>query len=167
MSKKFAILCGLIFLISLTAHAQDSDKVELYGGYAFLHVDTSPSFNQNGWELSGQYKFLPWLGAVGDFSGDYGSHSTTTYYMFGPQVSWPARVSPFDMSCLEAYTLVLRFPGYPVFPMTPSRSLSEAALMRKSSTVSLAHFQGDWIHSSVFGGSQNNARVSTGIVIKF
>jgi hypothetical protein len=28
-------------------------------------------------------------------------------------------------------------------------------------------FQADWIHSSVFGTSQNNARVSTGIVVKF
>ena len=95
MFRRLAILCGMIFLISLTANAQVSDKVELYGGYAFLHVDNSPSFNQNGWEASGQYKFASWLGAVADFSGDYGSHSTTIYYLFGPQVSWPARVSPF------------------------------------------------------------------------
>jgi hypothetical protein len=27
--------------------------------------------------------------------------------------------------------------------------------------------QGDWIHTSQFGGSQNNGRLSTGIVIKF
>src|ERR1700730_5480716 len=113
MSKKLAILCGFIFLISLTAHAQDSDKVELYGGYAFLHVDNSSSFNQNGWELSGQYKFLPGLGAVADFSGDYGSHSATTYYLFGPQVSWPARVSPFGHILIGGAHVSLSAPGFP------------------------------------------------------
>ena len=95
MLRKIALLCGLIFVFSLAAHAQDSDKVEVFGGYSYLRFDNSPSFNQNGWEVSGQYKFQPWLGAVADFSGDYGNATHTTYFLFGPQVSWPARVSPF------------------------------------------------------------------------
>src|ERR1700735_844737 len=95
MLRELALLFGLILVFSFAAHAQDSDKVEVFGGYSYLRFDNSPSFNQNGWEISGQYKFAPWLGALADFSGDYGHNTHTTYFLFGPQVSWPARVSPF------------------------------------------------------------------------
>ena len=145
MLRRMALLAGLIFLVSLTAHAQDSDnKVEVFGGYSYLRFDNSPSFNQNGWEVSGQYKFAPWLGALADFSGDYGKSTNTTYFLFGPQVSWPARVSPFGH--------VLIGGGIDAKIVGPFH---------------WRIFQGDWIHSSVFGTGQNNARISTGIVIKF
>ncbi len=168
MFRRLAILCGMIFLISLTANAQVSDKVELYGGYAFLHVDNSPSFNQNGWEASGQYKFASWLGAVADFSGDYGSHSTTIYYLFGPQVSWPARVSPFGHILFGGVHASSSLPG--VASISDDSFAVAVGGGIDAKIVGPFHwrvFQGDWIHSTVFGGTQNNARVSTGIVIKF
>jgi hypothetical protein len=35
MARKLSLLAGLVFLVSLTAQAQDgSDKVELFGGYS-------------------------------------------------------------------------------------------------------------------------------------
>jgi len=96
MVRRLSLWFGLFFLVSLSARAQGlENKVELFGGYSYLRFDNSPSFNQNGWEFSGQYKFKDWLGAVADFSGDYGSSTHTYYYLFGPQVSWPARVWPF------------------------------------------------------------------------
>ena len=59
----------------------------------------SEKTNLNGWEFSGQYKFLPFLGAVADFSGNYGTlHSANTRehtFLFGPQISLPGKVSPF------------------------------------------------------------------------
>jgi hypothetical protein len=168
MFRRLAILCGMIFLLSVTAHAQDSDKVELYGGYAFLHVDTSPSFNQNGWEASGQYKFASWLGAVADFSGDYGSHSATTYYLFGPQVSWPARVSPFGHILFGGVHASSSIPGVASISDNSFAVAVGGGIDAKIfGPVNWRVFQGDWIHSTVFGGTQNNARVSTGIVIKF
>lgn len=46
-----------------------------------------------------QYKFLPFLGAVADFNGTYGTldgvGAREHTFLFGPQVSLPARVSPF------------------------------------------------------------------------
>ena len=96
MLRKMSVVFGLCILASLSAQAQD--KVELFGGYSYLRFHTSPSANLNGWESSGQYKFTDWLGGVADIDGHYGSIrgiSTSTYtYLFGPQVSWPARVSP-------------------------------------------------------------------------
>jgi hypothetical protein len=69
MLRRIALLAGLIFVVSLTTQAQDTYKVEVFGGYSYLRFDNSPSFNQNGWEVSGQYKFAPWLGALADFFG--------------------------------------------------------------------------------------------------
>ncbi len=52
---------------------QAQDKVEVFGGYSYQRVGNNPSFNQNGWELAGQYKLAGFLGLVGDFDGHYGS----------------------------------------------------------------------------------------------
>src|ERR1700737_4278473 len=97
MARKMSFLLGLIFFMSLTARAQD--KMELFGGYSFERFSTSPSRNLNGWEVSGQYKFANWLGGVADLDAHYGAPSRidhrTLSLMAGPQVSSPARISPF------------------------------------------------------------------------
>jgi hypothetical protein len=166
MVRKLSLLLGLFFLVSISAYAQGlENKVELFGGYSFLRFDNSPSFNQNGWELSGQYKFKDWLGAVADFSGDYGSSTHTYYYLFGPQVSWPARVSPFGHVLIGGADVGFTNGG-------PSDSSFAAAIgggidAKITGPLHWRIIQGDWIHSSVFGTGQNNARISTGIVIKF
>jgi opacity protein-like surface antigen len=177
MLRRMALLAGLIFLVSLTAHAQDSDnKVEVFGGYSYLRFDNSPSFNQNGWEVSGQYKFAPWLGALADFSGDYGKSTNTTYFLFGPQVSWPARVSPFGHVLIggahvsSSFTEELTPPIIQTFTSSDTSFAVAIGGGIDAKIVGPFHwriFQGDWIHSSVFGTGQNNARISTGIVIKF
>jgi len=98
-----------------------------------LRYDSSSSFNQNGWELSGQYKFAPWLGAVADFSGDYGSSTHTSYFLFGPQVSWPARASPFGHVLIGgAHVSYSGGPSDARNRKRPSPSRSVAASMRKS-----------------------------------
>jgi len=168
MFRKLLLVCGFIFLASLTAHAQDSDKVELYGGYSYLRFDNSPSFNQNGWELSGEYKFAFWLGARADFSGEYGNSTHTTYYLLGPQVSWPARVSPFGHILIGGAHISLSAPGFPTVSDDSFAVAIGGGIDGK--TIGPLHwriFQGDWIHSSVFGTGQNNARISTGLVVKF
>jgi hypothetical protein len=176
MLRKLALLCGLILVFSFTAHAQDSDKVEVFGGYSYLRFDNSPSFNQNGWELSGQYKFAPWLGALADFSGDYGKATHTTYFLFGPQVSWPARVSPFGHVLIggahvsSTFAEVLEPPTVVFFNSSDTSFAVAIGGGIDAKIVGPFHwriFQGDWIHSSVFGTGQNNARISTGVVIKF
>src|SRR5215470_524815 len=84
MVRKALLVFGLCALSSFSAQAQDEDKVELFGGYSYMRFHGT---NLNGWEASGQYKFLDWLGGVADFDGHYGSFSgigTSTYtFLFG------------------------------------------------------------------------------------
>src|SRR5579871_670897 len=96
MLRKFSWVVALFFAATLTANAQ---SVNLFGGYSYERFRATPSVNTNGYEFSGEYKFMPWLGAMADFDGHYGSFGGVGFgvhdFLFGPQVSFPARISPF------------------------------------------------------------------------
>jgi len=163
MLRKLSLLCGLVLAGCLTAHAQGlGDKLEVFGGYSYMHVDNSPSFNTNGWELSGQYKVNDWLGGVADFDGHYGSGNSIHTFLFGPQVSWPARVSPFAHFLIGAghASAIGEDTGFAL------------ALGGGIDTEIVPHFywrifQADYLQTNFFGTRQDNARISTGIVIHF
>ena len=121
------LLVLTLFLSGTTTSCKAQDKVELYGGYSYFRASievaqTGPlgpgtpcppncgtpphvaqNANLNGWELSGQYKFVPFLGAAVDLGGNYGSlHGASVRehtFLFGPQVSlsnesFPIRARP-------------------------------------------------------------------------
>src|SRR5260370_33608111 len=71
MVRKLPFLVGLIFLVSLSARAQD--KVEVFGGYSYERFNNSPNVNFNRGGLSGQYQEKRWLGGGADFDGQYAS----------------------------------------------------------------------------------------------
>jgi hypothetical protein len=167
MVRKLTLLLGLFFLVAISAHAQDSDKVQLFGGYSYERFNASPNVNLNGWEASGQYKFNEWLGGVADFDGHYGSiaglSSSVHTYLFGPQVSWPARVSPF------AHVL---FGGAHFSADGATDNSFSVAIGGGIDTKITGPFywriiQGDYLMTRFFNGRQDNARLSTGIVFRF
>jgi hypothetical protein len=165
MSRKLPFLLGLIFLMSLTARAQD--QVELFGAYSYERFDDSPSFNLNGWEVSGQYKFVNFLGVVGDLDAHYGSPTgvdfRTVSFMVGPQVSFPARLSPF------VHVLVgvnhIRIAGGT--DNSFSTAVGGGIDMQVAPRFSWRIIQADDVVTRFFGGTQHNARISTGIVFRF
>jgi hypothetical protein len=97
MRRSFIWISLCAVLVPLLASAQDYPKAEIFGGYSYLHLDTngasSSSLNEicntvavgncpftfqihpgfSGWSAAGQFNFNPWLGAVADFSGHYGT----------------------------------------------------------------------------------------------
>jgi hypothetical protein len=165
MLRKLAFLLGLIFVVSFSAKAQD--KVELFGGYTYMRVDNSPSFNTNGWEFSGQYKFNDWLGAVADFDGHYGSpfgpHASINSFLFGPQVSFPARVSPFAQALFGG----AHFSNHGVTDTSFSLAVGGGIDTRLTHGIYWRIFQADYDLTHFFGSRQDNVRVSTGIVLRF
>lgn len=168
MLRRLCLLALVASLLSLSAHAQGvTDKVEIFGGYSFMHYNLSPSINTNGWELSGEYKVNHWLGGVADIDGHYatfqGVSSHLNNYLFGPQVSFPAPVSPF------AHVLV----GGGHFGATGVTNNSFAYGLGFGIDTSILPqikwriVQLDVVHTHLFNGGQSNTRVSTGIVIHF
>jgi len=117
----------------------------------------------NGFILSGEYKFAPWFGAVGEVAGDYGGGSSVTTYLVGPQVSFPARVSPF------AHFLI----GGAHYGQTGFNDNSFATSLGFGIDAKIAPvikwriIEGDYVTTRFGGGVQNNARISSGIVLRF
>jgi hypothetical protein len=164
MVRRLSLLLGMVFLFSLSAHAQsDSDKFQLYGGFSYLRLDSSPGTNLKGWDVSGQYKVRDWLGGVADFSGNYESPGSVTTFLFGPQVSWHGRVSPF------AHVLIggAHFSGSGEADTSLAESIGAGFDRKINHLISWRIIQGDYIHTEFFGNSQNNFRVSTGILLRF
>ena len=164
MVRKALLVLGLCALSSFSAQAQHEDKVELFGGYSYMRFHGT---NLNGWEASGQYRFLDWLGGVADFDGHYGSFGgigTSTYtFLFGPQISRPSSVSPFGHLLLGgAHNSTGGF-GSSSFSMALGGGI-DAELPHG---IHWRLIQMDYVLTQFGGGSQNNFRFSTGILIKF
>jgi hypothetical protein len=168
MARRLPLLLGMIFLFACPTHAQWlGDKVEVFGGYAYMRFHNAPSTNLNGWELSGQYKWNKWIGLEGDFGGEYGRWGgigiSVHTFLFGPEVSWPARVSPFAHLLLGA----AHRGGSGLTDTSFSYAAGAGIDTRLVHGVYWRAVQADYLPTLFFGGRQANVRFSTGIVFRF
>jgi hypothetical protein len=162
------LLLALIFVAGLSARAQGlADKIELSAGYNYMRFEATPSVNLNGVDVSGLYKLSDWLGVDVDVSGDYGhvgGVSSRVYtYLFGPQVSWPRRVSPF------AHLLGggAHFDGGGFASRSFAYAIGAGVDTRINPRFSWRIFQVDALPTHLGSIDQHNIRFSTGIVIRF
>jgi hypothetical protein len=165
MVRMIGLFFAILVVAALPAVAQD--KVEVFGGYTYMRFRTSPDLNLNGWEISGQYKFKDWLGGVADLDGHYGSPSgvgTSVYtYMFGPQVSLPSRVSPFAHVLLGGAHFSAAGFGNSSFAMAIGGGIDTEVIKG----IRWRIIQGDYLMTNFASHTQNNGRLSTGIVFRF
>ena len=149
----------ILGMFSLPAAAQ---KVEILGGYQFTHID--PSFNPSGWNasLTGNFKHV--LGITADFSGAYKNGLRVYTYTFGPVLT--ARlpvVQPFVHALFGGMTIT-DGGSTTGFAMQVGGGLDIG--LRKG--IGFRLVQADWMSLRFSGNTNNqNARVSTGIVLKF
>jgi len=195
---KLAVLPLLVVSLSNSARAQN--KVELFGGYSYLRASvqvgqfgplgpgtacppncgTPPTVpqqvNLNGWDLSLQYKPIPFLGAVGDFSGQYGTldgaRTRVHTFLVGPQVSFPAKISPFAHvlvgAAKESQDATSSGTFFSLGTGTSVAAAAGAGVdMKIFPFVSVRLFQLDYLRTRLHGATQNQPRVSAGIVIHF
>jgi hypothetical protein len=186
---------GFLLLFATLASAQLPGG-NVYVGYSFVRADiptntilatTSGSTNFSGWNGSLELKFLPWVGGVADFGGNYGTQHinlncevivpcpTTSFnanlnlhtYLFGPRVSVPiGRVTPFAHALFG-----LAQTGGHALSFSESDSSFSTALgggidYRLIRPIAW-RLQGDLLHTRFFGSTQNNFRFSTGLVLRF
>ena len=155
-------LMWLFLILNLLCFAAAAQKVELYGGYQFTHLQ--PSFNANGWNASVTGNFKHVLGITGDFSGAYKDNLSVYTYTVGPVFT--ARlpvVQPFVHALFGGITA------------SDGGSTSGFALLlgggidlglRKG--IGFRIVQVDWLSTHISDVTRNrNVRASTGIVLKF
>lgn len=184
MRLGWSILFSLVFLGGVCFAQVPSGNV--FVGYSYLSADTNLSSraNLNGWEVSGEKKIFPFVGLVADFSGQYGTELSTQFQapglggtfsvntqlynlLVGPRVSVSVHgVRPFAHALFGAAVIRQSSNGGQV------NDVSFATAVGGGVDLKLIKFaawrvQGDLLHTQLFGNSQNNVRISTGLVFHF
>lgn len=161
----------------------------IFLGYSFENTNSSTLDldlsrpNLHGWEASFEGKLLPWVGLVADVAGHYGSQSFVELtpngpvninvtghqqeYLFGPRVSVPVgKITPFAevMVGLAHIHTGGTLPG-------PSNTSFATAVgggvdYRVFHPLAL-RLEGDYIRTKFFNATQNNLRLSAGVVFRF
>jgi hypothetical protein len=153
----------LLIFLALTFTPSFAQKVEIFGGYQFTHLEHS--YNASGWNasLSGNFKHV--LGLTADFSGVYKDRVDFYTYTFGPTLT--ARlpvVQPFVHALFGAGTLKAGGVSETGFAMYLGGGLDIG--LRKGIGIRL--FQVDWLNTHFDDITRNrNVRASAGIVLKF
>ena len=177
----------LFFFVSLASAQIPSGNV--FVGYSFentssstLNLDVNRP-NLHGWDASLEGKLLPWVGLVADVSGHYGSENFVEptpnggllvnvngheqEYLFGPRLSIPvAKWTPFG----EVMVGFAHIHTGGTLPGPSNTSFATAVGggidYRVFRPVAL-RAEGDYLRTSFFDTSQNNLRLSLGIVLRF
>lgn len=165
MRKPGLCLATVLALGPLCALAS-AQRVELFGGAQFLHLQSS--YNAVGWNASLTGNFKHFLGITGDFSGAYNSHrsnSSVYTYTFGPVLT--ARlpvIQPFVHALFGGATVSSAGVSDNAFAMLVGGGLDVG--LRKG--IGLRLVQADWLLTKFNDQTQDKqGRVSAGIVLKF
>jgi opacity protein-like surface antigen len=178
------VFVSLIF--SAAASAQVPTSGNIFFGYSYYNTDLSSidRANTNGWEASLEGKVAPFIGLVADFDGHYGSQSfsgtvcglscspvafsanvTEQNFIFGPRVSFSVgKFRPFAEALFGAAHVNV---NNGVGSDTSFATAIGGGLDYKIIRPVAWRFQGDYVQTRFFGTTQNNVRISTGIVFRF
>jgi len=192
--RRLLCACGLILLSAGVASAQEeAPKVEVFAGYSYVRAN--PGFglsgvNLNGGSASFSYNPTGWLGLVGDVGGYHGDElevgADAYTYLFGPKLAF--RRSPFT-----PYAQLLFGGAHGDVPVACMIGGGGGARIRRQSTTfclgssenafamaigggldwnATEHFglrliQAEYLMTHFVSDTQNNARISTGVVFRW
>jgi hypothetical protein len=187
---RFAVFVVLLFASLASAQVPGGN---VFFGYSYYSEDLSSigqvdaggwgRANTNGWEASVEGKVIPFLGFVADFDSHYGSQNLTILcpagapcpavtanitehnFLFGPRVSFPAgRFRPFVEGLFGgAHMNISEGVGSDYSFATALGGGLDYKIIKPLAW----RFQGDYVQTRLFGATQNNVRLSTGIVFRF
>jgi hypothetical protein len=184
--RKIAVLTFLLTVFASFAAAQVPTRGNVFFGYSYYSTDLSSGdrANTNGFEASFEGHVAPFLGVVADFDGHYGSQNfagqicngftctPASYngnfnehnYFFGPRVGVPlGKFRPFAEFLIGAgHVNVNEGPSDTSFA-TAFGGGFDYRLFRPFAW----RLQGDYVQTRFLGETQNNVRISTGIVFRF
>lgn len=181
--RQFGFVVCVFVLLAGIAAAQVPTSGNVFFGYSFYTTSLSSidRANTNGWEASVEGKVIPWVGFVADFDAHYGSQNfavkcpescpifsadvTEHNFLFGPRVSFSVgKIRPFAEALFGAGHVSV---NNGVGSDTSFATALGGGLDYKIIKPIAWRFQGDYVNTRFFGTSQNNLRISTGIVVRF
>jgi hypothetical protein len=180
--RKLGVVAVILFAVSVVCRAQIPTSGNAFFGYSFSQAEVftgsgTAGTNMNGWEGSVEGKFLPFLGVVADLDWHYGGRDFTQpkfrltgskhNLLFGPRASISVgKLTPF-VEFLLGVSHQSDAGGGISNSDTSFATAIGGGLDYKLVKGIAWRVQGDSVHTSLFGGSQNNLRISTGVVFRF
>ena len=178
MQKKIAITFALL-LMTTAGFAQIPTSGNVFLGYSFNRADTGLDNrgNLNGWEGSLEGKVFPHVAMVADFSGHYGSlpdpflgvnaSTRVQSYLFGPRVSFSVgKFRPFAHVLIGAAHVRESDFGFFNSETDFADAIGGGIDYHLIPRVSW-RFQLDDLQTRFNSTRQDDARFSTGLVLKF
>ncbi len=168
MRKVVVLLMGLLIL-GVTALAQDAAKAEVFGGYQYLRVNPGQGLsgeNFNGWNGAVTGFAHHWLGITGDLSGAYKNGVHVYTFMGGPTLT-PTRehsVAPFVHALFGDVHASGGGVSDNAFGMALGGGLN---LFGAHGHIGVRLVQADYLMSRFASATQNNVRLSTGVLFRF
>jgi opacity protein-like surface antigen len=193
MRRVLVCLIPIILLVS-SVHAQEVPRVELFGGYSYLNLDTTgrtDRLNFNGFDTNVTFNVNRHFGLEADFAGHFQSpcdqgiaiqannRCAVWAYMAGPKVSFHnQRFSPFAHVLFGGDRFSntnLTAGGFTTSQTSWSMAAGGGVDFTVSPRISIRLGQFDYFmtnHDLIIGnftdpGHQNHFRISTGVVFKF
>ncbi|MFZ3200526.1 MAG: outer membrane beta-barrel protein [Candidatus Acidiferrales bacterium] len=178
--KRWGLLCAGILLFAGIASAQDNPKVEVFGGYSYLLSSVGGGYPTTNFNAGGSgsvaFNLNNWFGVVGDFGGYHtgnfaGFHTSANVisYTGGPKFSYRSdKFTLFAQSLFGGARVSSGGASLNSFAM----ALGGGADVNVSPHFAIRAIQAEYVLTRFkYGGgtpnSQNNARISVGVVIKF
>ncbi len=182
-----AVLFSTAFITVAAAQIPTSGNV--FVGYSYLSSDLSTASSGldpvagsrtglNGWNGSLEGKVFPFLGIVADLSAHYGSedfpfngrvNAKANMYsvMFGPRVSVPVgKFTPFAEAMFGVSHISGSASGFSNSNTSFADALGGGIDYRITHGLGF-RFEGDLLQTRFFSHTQNNVRLSTGLVLHF
>jgi hypothetical protein len=189
--RKIGFIVLSLLLFAGLASAQVPTSGNVFFGYSYFNASPLPfetnRSNLNGWEGSFEGKIIPWVGMVADFSEHYGNASICIFpvqpvgsgpgqsscsnltsheqnFLFGPRVSASVgKFRPFAEALFGGGHVNTNGFGSDTSFATALGGGLDYKIIRPIAW----RVQGDYVQTRFSGTTQNNIRLSTGIVLRF
>jgi hypothetical protein len=193
----FATIAVAVLSLLLFASPSRAQSVELFGGYSFVRpsvtytqtpqgtcvitgcvtTTTRQNLNFNGFEVGGAFKVLGPLALAadyGDTSGSFqGANTHLRTFLVGPQLRLPGPISPFAHFLVgAAHESTTSFTAGPFTAASPTQTGFATTLgggldVKVLPLLSVRPIQIDYLLTHFNSATQNQFRVSAGIVFRF
>ena len=188
--RNFAYLALTLFLLAGLAAAQIPTSGNIFVGYSYVNTDWSginsglSRPNLNGWAASLEGKLFPHIGIGADFASHYGSQSFTQTIpggptfrvnvtghqwelLFGPRLSIPVgNLTPFG----EVMIGLAHINHGGTFAGPTNTSFATAVgggVDYRLIKILALRLQVDYLHTRFYSTTQNDLRLSPGLVLRF
>ena len=193
MWKPFLLFAALLIALPHVVKAQQIEGIEIFGGYSYLQNNISSTYSpfygvpttfgsnfaMNGWQASITEKATDWLGLTQEFGGSYGTrnlrgfnnHFSTFSILSGPRFYYQGLkgVTPFVHALFgyEQTAVEIKSENLKVTGSSYAMAFGGGLDVTVSKGLAIRLIQADFYRPQVFGSSQNDLRVSAGIVFRF